>query len=487
MSRYEAAIAVNRFGLGARTGDLQAAEADPRGWLGAQLRPETALPQPIAGLPSTGEDQWAFWSWLIGTAREQRKRRKQEGAEDPAKAFMRGDMPGNADVEASFRETFYPRYERALAARFAVATTTETPFFERLVHFWSNHFVVSAAKQPAIAMPPSFETDVIRPHVVGRFEDMLLASTRHPAMLFYLDNASSIGPGSKEGKKGPRKARFLPIDLPYGLNENLAREILELQTLGVDGGYTQADVTSFARVLTGWRIRWRPFFKRWHGADDLFRYDEDAHEPGAHVVLGKRYAEPGSKQGEAVLHDLVRHPSTSRFIATKLVRHFIADEPPPAAVDRVATVFQATQGDLLATSRALIECPEAWRSPYAKFKSPEEFLISATRASGGPSWSGRELHEALDQMGARTWWAPSPAGWPDVEAEWIGADAIWKRIEWSAWIAERRAGADTDPARLGREVLGPGVSERTLRSLRRAESPSQAMTLLLASPEFQRR
>jgi uncharacterized protein (DUF1800 family) len=240
-------------------------------------------------------------------------------------------------------------------------------------------------------------------------------------------------------------------------------------------------------VLTGWRIRWRPFFKRWHGAEDLFRYDADAHEPGTHVVLGKPYDQKGVLQGEAVLHDLVRHPSTARFIATKLVRHFIADEPPPAAVDRVADVIQATGGDLLATSRALIACPEAWQQPRAKFKSPEEFLISARRAGGGRAWTGSELHQALDQMGARTWWAPSPAGWPDMEAEWIGADAVWKRVEWSAWIAERTAGADTDPVLLAEDTLGPAVSPRTLQSIRRAESPSQATALLLASPEFQRR
>ncbi len=478
-----AAVAANRFGLGARPGELGEIAGDPRGWLEAQLRPEAGPPEPIAALPSTGEDAWAFWDWLIGVRSERRRlRRERERAErmgeDP------GERPARDAVGESYRETFHPRYERALAARFEVAASTDTPFFERLVHFWSNHFTVSAAKRPAIAMPPSFERDAIRPHVTGRFGDMLLAVTRHPAMLFYLDNASSIGPASREGRKGPRKGFILPIDRPTGLNENLAREILELHTLGVDGGYTQADVTSLARVLTGWRIRWRPFFKRWHDADDLFRFDDQAHEPGPQTVLGTVYRQQGVAQGEAVLRDLVRHPATADFLAHKLVRHFVADDPPPALVERVAIVFRETGGDLGATTRALVRSPEAFAAG-GKLKRPEEFLISAHRAFDGPGWSGRELHTALGQMGGLPWWAPSPAGWPDVEREWIGADAIWKRLEWSSWIAERTGGETA--AALADAVLGPALAAPTRLALRRAESPAQARALLLASPDFQRR
>ncbi len=238
----------------------------PRGWLAAQLVPERELPVPLDELPSTGDDAWAFFGWLIETGMAAR-RAKRWGRPVP-------------DAIASLEATFHPRYERALAARFQVAAATDTPFRERLVHFWSGHFVISAVRPVTLALPPSFERDVVRPHVVGRFEDMLLASTKHPGMLLYLDNERNLGPRSKEARE-PRKRLFqLPIDPPTGLNENLAREVLELHTLGVHGGYTQADVTRFAKVLSGWRIRVRPFFRGFYDAEDLMRFDADSHEPG---------------------------------------------------------------------------------------------------------------------------------------------------------------------------------------------------------------
>ena len=248
-------------------------------------------------------------------------------------------------IEGEYKKAFLPRYAAAVKARFDTAVATERPFFERLVHFWTNHFVVSGAKPGAICMPPSFERDAIRPNVTRRFGDMLMASSKHPAMLFYLDNFQSIGPNSKVGKdpslRATRGAQAFAAPQKTGLNENLAREIMELQTLGVRSGYTQADVTSFARVITGWTIARPPHVPGWMlvaqgrlSGPGLFDFDEDEHEPGPQTILGKVYAQSGVDQGEAVLSDLARHPATARFISTKLARHFIADDPPPAVVEQ---------------------------------------------------------------------------------------------------------------------------------------------------------
>ena len=265
----EGVIAANRFGLGARPGDVARISGDPKAWLLAQLTPERDLPAPLQSLPSTVDDMSAFFKWIRQIAAEA----KAHGM-DPYKlrpqaasgAAMGGAMSGGGDagfsIEREYVKAFVPRYAVAVKARFDTAVTTERPFFERLVHFWTNHFVVSGAKAGAIAMPPSFERDVIRPNVAGRFRDMLLASTKHPAMLFYLDNYRSIGPNSKVGLdpslRAPKEPQPFALPQPSGLNENLAREILELQTLGVRSGYTQADVTSFARVITGWTIAAAP-------------------------------------------------------------------------------------------------------------------------------------------------------------------------------------------------------------------------------------
>jgi uncharacterized protein (DUF1800 family) len=492
MSLQDAAIAANRFGLGARPGELAKIADDPRGWLRAQLTPETALPAPLAALPSTAEDEAAFANWLAtlhldGDAGALLKAyRTEHGA-----AAMTGAAPADAmapdggklSVEQSYVRTLLPRYATALEARVTVATTTDRPFFERLVHFWSNHFTVSASKPQVIALPPSFERDVVRAHAVGRFEDMLKASSQHPGMLIYLDNYLSIGPNSFIAGH----PQYLPERLRgrmTGLNENLAREILELHTLGVRSGYTQADVTSFAKILTGWSVQRAD---RARTGDNLFRFQPATHEPGTQVLLSVSYPQAGVEQGEAALRALARHPATADHIAIKLVRHFVADDPPPAAVARVSKVFRDTDGDLAKVSATLIDLPEAWTPAQAKLKPPEDFMVSAMRAMGGPKLTGIQLTALLDRMGQKPWFAPGPDGWADVAANWIGPDPVWKRIEWADAAGKKMASTSLDPTVLAKETLGPGVSPATLEAIRRAESPAQGLSLLLASAEFQRR
>jgi uncharacterized protein (DUF1800 family) len=291
MSLQDAAIAANRFGLGARPGELKTISGDPRGWLIAQLQPETALPAPLAALPTTAEDTAAFLQWIaslgLGGDAGQLSRlyRGQKSSRTPSmETTASGAAPAMSDpnkglsVEQSYVRTFLPRYATALEARFAVATTTDRPLFERLVHFWGNHFTVSAAKPQSIATVPSFERDVARRHAMGRFGEMLLASTTHPAMLVYLDNVYSVGPNSYIAEH----PNVLPPALQArmkGINENLAREILELHTLGVRTGYTQADVTSFAKILTGWMIVRPGQAGRGQGETGLFHFQPYAHEP----------------------------------------------------------------------------------------------------------------------------------------------------------------------------------------------------------------
>jgi len=335
----------------------------------------------------------------------------------------------------------------------------------------------------------AFERDAIRPHIAGRFEDMLVASTMHPAMLRYLDNVQSAGPHSRVVTKLARRSRAMD-ETPKltGLNENLAREILELHTLGAEssrgldvahGGYTQADVTAFAAVLTGWRIG---------QADDGTGLPFDAawHEPGRKTVLGKSYPE-GPDALRMVLRDLARHPSTARFISTKLARHFVADNPPPALVDQLSAAYLQSDGQLAEVYKVLVRSPLAWDTQLAKLKTPEEFVISSMRMLGAPPRL-LERHDAggIYALGQRVHVAPSPAGWPDRADDWLGPDAVWKRVEWATRAGERSGGV-IDARAVAAASLGPLLSEASQRQIERAADGSQAVALLLMSPEFQRR
>jgi uncharacterized protein (DUF1800 family) len=459
-----AAIAVNRFGLGARPGELAHVGADPRGALRAQLSGAAPVVQ-STGLASSAD--------ILSQALKLRRERRRE----------RADIANNADAALvkKVAQLYKPVYVDETDARIRTALATERPFVERLTYFWNNHFAVSVDKVALLGLAGSFEREAIRPHVLGNFSDLLLAATRHPAMLLYLDNQTSVGPHSKLAVRAARGAG----ERRLGINENLAREILELRTLGVSGGYTQADVTSFAQILTGWSIG-SDSGRLAAGSPGQFAFHEAMHEPGAQAVLGKRYGEDGVAQGVAVLGDLARHPATGEFIATKLARHFIADEPPREAIEKLAQAFRASHGDLPTVYRALIDLPQCWAQTFAKFKTPSDYIISSLRGLSLPENYVDKARASFALLGERIYAPGSPAGWPDRSADWDGGAAVLKRIEWADALGQKM-GAHRDAALLAPEWLGAGMSAATHTSIARAASGAQALTLLLTAPEFMRR
>ena len=471
-----AALALNRFGIGARPGDLDGIAADPKDWLRRQVADPAAFQTKGAGLVDTRSAAIAMQE-----DRERRRDQRQEGpAARDARPQQRPPMPPQAAVPPPppRPEDIRRLNEIALGealARLNHGLATEHGFAERLAWFWSNHFTVAATKLVTTPFAGAFEREAIRANLTGSFTKLLFASTRHAGMLLYLDQAQSIGPDSLVGRR--RNA---------GLNENLAREILELHTLGVAGGYTQADVTEFARALTGWTTA-NPRLGRLVGDAEpgSFRFVAAMHEPGARTVLGKSY-NGGEEQARAILTDLARHPSTARHVATKLARHFIADDPPASAIKRLEQVFLDSGGDLPKLHAALIDLPETWEPELRKFKTPNEFVISALRLARIPNVDQRGATITQELLGQQTFRASSPKGWPDTAPDWAGPDAIMKRIEWSQQfagrIADRQRPADTIEA-----VLGPLLSERSRESVRRAASPKQGLALALMTPEFQRR
>jgi uncharacterized protein (DUF1800 family) len=467
----QAEIAVLRFGLGAKPGDLAAAADDPRGWLKAQVKGPAPLAVDAALAPS---DQ--IFAGLLA-AREERQKMKQEAAA----------QSGDAKIVNAIRDAYQPHYRAQVLARAQSAALTGSPFAERLVHFWSNHFAVSADKGVVYGLAGTLENEAIRPHVCGRFVDLLMAVERHPAMIAFLDNQYSVGKDSLAARFVARRGG-VDSDVPkrqFGINENLAREILELHTLGVNGGYSQADVTSFAEIITGWSIgggRGRLA----GGVPGQFYFRENLHEPGPKPFLGKTYTETGQRQGEAVLADLSRRPETAHFIATKLVRHFIADDPPPAAVARVASVFLKSGGDLPRVYAALIESPEAWNAEASKFKTPEDFVFSTLRALNVSPRQPEEVVRTFELLGQRQYTPGSPAGWPDTAKSWDGSDALMHRVLWASRIGAKYENG-MEPAELAASSLGAYARPETLTALRRATSSGQAVALLLMSPEFQRR
>ncbi len=468
-------IAVLRFGLGARPGDLAEAAGDPRGWLRAQI--QGAVP-PVTTTSLAPSDQ-IFAAVLA--ARQQRQEMRA-GLRDR-------QMPSEGDAKIALgllRDAYLPHYRAQVLARAQSAADTPRPFAERLVHFWTNHFAISADKGAIFGLAGTLENEAIRPHVNGRFIELLTAVEQHPAMIAFLDNQYSVGTDSTAALAAARRLAF--TDAPrraFGINENLAREILELHTLGVHGGYSQRDVTSFAEIITGWSIGGGKG-RLAGGQTGRFYFRENLHEPGAKTFLGKRYSEAGQAQGEAVLNDLARHPSTAHFIATKLTRHFVADEPPPVMVERVARAYMKSDGDLPQVYRALIESPEAWNPAPRKFKTPEDLVFSTWRAFDRSAGKPEEVIRSFDLLGQRQYTPGSPAGWPDIAKGWDGSDALRHRVLWVSQMADRYE-RGIDPLDVAASALGNYARPETLTALRRAASGAQALALLLMSPEFQRR
>jgi len=466
----QAEIAVLRFGLGAKPGDLAAATGDPRAWLKAQIQGAV----PLASDSALARSDQIFAGLLA--AREQRQRMKAAAA-----------STGDAQVANVIREAYQPHYRAQVLARAQSAALTSRPFAERLVHFWSNHFAVSADKGVVFGLAGTLENEAIRPNVGGRFVDLLTAVEQHPAMIAFLDNQYSVGKDSVAARFASQRVdtRLNPANRQLGINENLAREILELHTLGVNGGYSQADVTSFAQVITGWSIGGGKG-RLAGGEPGRFYFRENLHQPGAKVLLGKTFNEEGIRQGEAVLADLSRRPETARFIATKLVRHFIADDPPRAAVDRVARVFLKSGGDLPQVYAALIESPEGWQTAARKFKTPEDFVFSTWRSLNVSPTQPEEVVRTFALLGQRQYTQGSPAGWPDISKSWDGSDALMHRVLWASRVGAKYE-SGVEPSELVASSLGAYARPETLTALSRAATSGQAVALLLMSPEFQRR
>lgn len=503
--REKALHALSRLGYGPRPGDLdKVAREGADAWISRQLSPET-LPD-----AACAEADKAFPAVSM-TARE-----LYQAYPNQAKKKLFGLIG---------KETQPPR-EIALqmgAAKLTRAVVCEAQLKEVLSDFWFNHFNVSAKKNAVKWLVSPYEREVIRPRVFGRFRDLLGAVAHSPAMLVYLDNSQSTidaryaPPGAKDdidemeakmaaGKNKGRKR--------LGLNENYARELMELHTLGVDGGYTQKDVTELARILTGWTLK-QPNAKNKED-DEEFVFRSKMHDPGGKILLGTPFAWSGESEGERALDLLARAPATARFIALKLCRRFVADDPPEALVARVAEAFRSSDGDLRATYRALFTAPEFWERRWlrAKVKSPFEFEVSALRATGAELRDARKAARALEGMGQPLYDCEPPTGWPEKGASWVSAGALLVRLKAAAALfragpnapaaADARAplaGADPGtPAALDAYVasyLGGVIGERTRSSiLARVDhpgvrgpraSPETLAALVLGSPDFQRR
>jgi uncharacterized protein (DUF1800 family) len=524
-----ALVALNRFGFGARggaSGDLVNAASDPRGFVKAELSRPNGVLLEMPGLSSTpayGQAVFAYQEEVkqareaaaksgapaseaapaqpAADAKVQRRNLSLNSiamdmaAKDPAMkapengstsaamqstdAMQPGAMQPNAEQPNAAKPPPQPlniiqkTYRAEALARLQRAVIADCGFLERLVAFWSNHFCISANKGELARMwAGSFEREAIRPYVLGRFGDMLKTVEQHPAMLFFLDNQQSLGPDSRAGQNRKR-----------GLNENLAREIMELHTLGVGGGYTQDDVTSLARIITGWTFAGR---QGQLGAPGSFVFNANAHQPGAQRLLGKIYEANGVVQGEAALADIARHPSTAKFIATKFVRHFVADDPPPALVARLQDVFRKSDGDLKAMTTALLDSDEAWQGPLTKVRSPYEFLVATGRLLARiPDDPGLYLG-SLNLLGQPLWSPAGPNGFPDSNAAWAAPEGMKLRLDISAQVASRLAN-NIDPRDLLELVAADAASPETRRTIELAESRQQALALLLMSPEFQRR
>ncbi len=494
MSARDAVTALRRFGLGARPGEVKRVAGDPRGYV---LQSLTEPGRVRIDDPALEPSHVTFAAAMEAQRRQRLARAAasepgavmKDGAAESAPAQATpapaapapapsmqpepapGSPPKGALPQAKAGQIRRDAFVEEAAARFRHAATTDAGFLERLVMFWSNHFCVSANKGVVRGIAGAYEREAIRPHVLGRFADMLLAVEMHPAILVYLDNLVSVGPNSKAG-----------VNRGLGLNENLAREILELHTLGVGGGYSQQDVTNLARIITGWTVG--------NLANPLtepgkFFFAPPRHEPGEWSVLDKRYPDQGLQTGENVLRALAAHPATARHIARKLTAHFVAEEPPPAVVARLEKTFLDTGGDLGAVAKALAQAGEAWEAKAVKVLPPYDFLVALSRGFAIEP-KPPDLLRLSAQLGQPLWRPPSPAGWPEADTTWAAPSALRERLR-IAEVAARQADRLADPRQVAEDLFGDGLGGATRQTVARAETREQGLELLIMSPEFQRR
>ena len=521
----EALHVLNRLAFGPTPGDLErVTRMGATAWIAEQLHPERLA------LPSFLADQLASLHTPTESQRELIQEYKQmakeaKDAKQAETASPDGKKP-QTEEGAERRQKVARITVEAGDERLLQALNSPRQLQEVLVDFWFNHFNVFQGKGLDRVLVESYEREAIRPNVLGRFRTMLGATAKHPAMLFYLDNWLSVAPGYQPRRPGGAAGKA------SGLNENYAREVMELHTLGVDGGYTQQDVTELARILTGWtmqplqqRRRRRidmegaPTYTPPHQGDSIFGFDPERHDTGTKTWLGHTVAPSGLSEGEFALDVLARHPATARHIAFKLARRFVADDPSPALVDRLAQRFLDTDGDLRAVMQALVDSPD-FRDPRpVKFKSPYQYVMSAVRASGIVTSNVKPLMAVLSQLGEPLYGCQTPDGFHDTEADWLNPNAITQRVNFATALASgklplQRADSPDDPtgkkamerqadramdgnapvegstppldANALLATLGPAISDKT-RDAVGAAQPALRAALVLGSPDFMRR
>jgi uncharacterized protein (DUF1800 family) len=483
---------LNRVGFGPRPGDVERVMATGiQRYIDEQLRPDrvadSGMSGRLAGLSTIGMSSRELADKFERPAIEARKEKKaNDGAPTPEEKAMQ-QKANSVVVELSEQKLLRAIY-------------SERQLQEVLTDFWFNHFNVDAKKGPDRFMLTEYEREAIRPHVLGKFRDLLEATAKSPAMLFYLDNWMSADPNGPHAEMRPPRVVRGPFgrpmlmgqpprvpqgkNAPKGLNENYARELMELHTLGVDGGYAQRDVTEVARAFTGWTIQ-----NPRTGGD--FKFEPRLHDPGQKVVLGHVIkAGGGEGDGEEVLDILAKHPSTARFIATKLVRHFVNDTPPPALVDRVAERFRATGGDLREVMRTILTSPEflAPDAYRAKVKTPFEFVVSAVRALGADVTDAMPLVRATQQLGMPLYQCQPPTGYKDTADAWVNTGALVGRMNFAVQLTSgKMPGVAPSTLDWVTDTLAADFSETTRATIAKATTPAQIAALTLGAPEFQRR
>ena len=502
---------LNRIGFGPRPGDVdRVQQLGLQRYIDQQLHPEriadTALTARLSGLRTLEMSSREIAEQYELPALEARRERKQE-----ATNTTNPDMPPAAKRMNVPRQQANQPLADMSQQKVLRAVYGERQLEEVLVDFWFNHFNVDARKGPVRFLLTEYERDTIRPHVLGRFRDLLEATATSPAMLFYLDNWMSADPngphmdtprqlrgqGRAQGRLGrgrqQRRQRAPQLrpdmrpqrkNMPKGLNENYGRELLELHTLGVDGGYTQKDVTDVARAFTGWSIA-NP---RLGGG---FRFVPALHDEGEKMILGHRIkAGGGERDGKQVLDILATHPATARFISTKLARRFISDTPPPALIDRAAAKFLETSGDIRAVMTLLLTSPE-FRSPEfyrAKVKTPFDFIVSAIRVTGAEVADARPLVRSLQQLGMPLYQCQPPTGYKDTVDAWVNTGALVNRMNAALALASGTVpGVRIVNAPAPEALVGGHLSDVTRSTIAKASTAAQAMALALGSPEFQQR
>ncbi|APG63472.1 hypothetical protein LPB140_01835 [Sphingorhabdus lutea] len=477
----------NRFGLGGRANEAALYrnfdDKQLQNKLLQQLKEYNPAPPIYASLASTKEIAAEFSEYQMLREIAQQQRRQDGGAAKPSDDIAIDEMKVQKEVRAIRRH-----YIDAATARIGAALQTDTPFAERLVHFWSNHFAISSDKLQVTAFAGNYERDAIRPNIMGSFANLLKSAVRHPAMILYLDQAQSFGPNSMIMK---RRNRRNP-ESNGGLNENLAREILELHSLGVRSVYTQNDIQQLAMAMTGWSVAIGPQAKRIArfagnvAPDDSFFVDM-LHEPGTRSFLGKTYPDIGKDQSTHMLDDVAVHPATARFIATKLARAFTTDTPPPALISALENAFMQSGGYLPSLYKILIMHEESWNAAHIKYKSPWEWAISAMRAFGTKQADNpRNIIALLDQMGQPIWKPGAPSGFPDLNDHWMGASALMARAELADIIGGLSKNA-VDPRLFASLIMNDMLQKHSETAISRADSPSQGIAMALMAPEFLRR